>query len=101
MSTQPGSSEGRRSSELRLAVAFTGAASLAVWMGGMARKMNLITSASQARRGKAVASAGSEASQQVRDRYQALLDLLDLDCSLDILSGTSAVIAARRRRAPG
>lgn len=91
MSTQPGSSQARRQPlELRLAVAFTGGVSLAVWMGGMAREMNLLTSASRARRGEQVAPPGSAAGRQLRDRYLALLDLLDLDCSLDILSGTSA-----------
>ena len=90
MSTQSEASQGRRSSELRFAVAFTGTASLAVWMSGVAREMNLLTSASRARRGETVAPPGSEASRVLRDRYQALLDLLDLDCSLDILVGTSA-----------
>ncbi|MFH9613343.1 hypothetical protein ACH4MM_06230 [Streptomyces pratensis] len=32
-------------SELRLAAAFTGGVSLAVWMGGVAREMNLLAGA--------------------------------------------------------
>jgi patatin-related protein len=77
------------SPELRLAVAFTGGVSLAVWMGGMAREMNLLLAASRTRRGESVAGT-SEQSLKVRDGYAALLDLLNVDCSIDVLSGTSA-----------
>jgi patatin-related protein len=75
--------------ELRLAVAFTGGVSLAVWMGGMAREMNLPLAASRIRRGESVADT-SEQGSKVRDRYAALLELLNVDCSMDVLSGTSA-----------
>lgn len=76
-------------SEVRLAVTFTGGVSLAVWMGGMAREMNLLLAASRIRRGESVADT-SEQGRRVRDRYGALLDLLNVDCSMDVLSGTSA-----------
>ena len=38
--------------QLRLAAAFTGGVSLAVWMGGMAREMNLLLAASRMNRGE-------------------------------------------------
>ena len=84
-----GAGAGPPPSELRLAVAFTGGVSLAVWMGGMAREMNLLLAASRIRRGENVADT-SEQGRRVRDGYAALLDLLNLDCSIDVLSGTSA-----------
>ena len=85
----PGSVVGQPPAELRLAVTFTGGVSLAVWMGGMAREMNLLLAASRLRRGEPVADT-SELGRRVRDGYGALLDLLNLDCSMDVLSGTSA-----------
>ncbi|MGP7999377.1 MAG: patatin-like protein [Streptosporangiaceae bacterium] len=75
--------------QLRLAVAFTGGVSLAVWMGGMAREMNLLLAASRIRRGETVADT-TEQGRRVRDGYAALLDVLDVDVSMDVLSGTSA-----------
>lgn len=75
--------------QLRLAVAFTGGVSLAVWMGGMAREMNLLLAASRIRRGETVADT-TASGRRVRDGYAALLDVLDLDVSMDVLSGTSA-----------
>jgi predicted acylesterase/phospholipase RssA len=78
------------SAQLRLAVAFTGGVSLAVWMGGMAREMNLLLAAARVRRREQVNAPGTAESQQVRDSYQSLLRLLDMDCTLDILCGTSA-----------
>jgi patatin-related protein len=88
---QPGDSdqEHQPAAELRLAVTFTGGVSLAVWMGGMAREMNLLLAASRLRRGESVADT-SEQGRQVRDLYAALLELLNLDCSIDVISGTSA-----------
>ncbi|MFC9931376.1 patatin-like protein [Streptomyces sp. NPDC127190] len=66
--------------ELRLAAVFTGGVSLAVWMGGVAREINLLT------------QAGADRAEdgQVRAKYRELLDLLRLDVRLDVLSGTSA-----------
>jgi predicted acylesterase/phospholipase RssA len=75
--------------QLRLAAAFTGGVSLAVWMGGMAREMNLLLAASRIRRGETVADT-TEPGRRVRAGYAALLDLLDVDVSMDVLSGTSA-----------
>ena len=88
---QPGSADNQPQppAELRLAVAFTGGVSLAVWMGGMAREMNLLLAASRIRRGESVADT-SEQGSKVRDLYAALLELLNVDCSMDVLSGTSA-----------
>jgi predicted acylesterase/phospholipase RssA len=75
--------------QLRLAVAFTGGVSLAVWMGGMAREMNLLLAASRIRRGETVADT-TASGRRVRDGYAALLDVLGVDVSMDVLSGTSA-----------
>ena len=75
--------------QLRLAAAFTGGVSLAVWMGGMAREMNLLLAASRIRRGETVADT-TEPGRRVRAGYAALLDLLDVNVSMDVLSGTSA-----------
>jgi predicted acylesterase/phospholipase RssA len=75
--------------QLRLAAAFTGGVSLAVWMGGMAREMNLLLAASRMNRGEEVPGT-SEPGQRVRAGYAALLDLLGTDVSIDVLSGTSA-----------
>ncbi|WP_149826713.1 patatin-like protein [Streptomyces tailanensis] len=69
--------------ELRLAVAFTGGLSLAVWMGGVARELNLLTTAARAKETDTHAG-------RVRARYKKLLELLRLDVSVDVLSGTSA-----------
>src|SRR5262249_60573213 len=85
---QPGGA-GRPTTELRLAVAFTGGVSLAVWMGGMAREMNLLLAASRIRCRESVADT-SEQGRKVREGYAALLDVLNTDCSIDVLSGTSA-----------
>lgn len=76
-------------SELRLAVAFTGGVSLAVWMGGVAREMNLLLAASRLRRGEPVADTSGQA-RKVREGYATLLRLLNVDCTMDVLSGTSA-----------
>ncbi|WP_406365638.1 patatin-like protein [Streptomyces sp. NBC_01546] len=73
-------------SELRLAATFTGGVSLAVWMGGVAREMNLLAGAGRPE----VQAPTTPADQQVRAKYQQLLDLLRLDVSIDVLSGTSA-----------
>jgi predicted acylesterase/phospholipase RssA len=85
-----GAGDGLPCSELRLAVAFTGGVSLAVWMGGMAREMNLLLAASRAKRGEEVKLPCPAESRRVQDAYQRLLHLLNMDCTLDILSGTSA-----------
>jgi hypothetical protein len=67
--------------ELRLAVAFTGGVSLAVWMAGIAREINLLLAASRAQPGEQVVGSISPESQQVRDGYQRLLQLLKTECT--------------------
>jgi patatin-related protein len=98
--------------EIRLAVVLTGGASLAVWMGGVAREINLLTNVSAARTSRAgspatggpaaagVPSAGSPqaicgeapagADAAVAALYGALLAVLQVDVSVDVISGTSA-----------
>ena len=51
--------------------------------------MNLLLAASRIRREESVADT-SEQGSKVRDLYAALLELLNVDCSMDVLSGTSA-----------
>ncbi|XUL93988.1 patatin-like protein [Streptomyces galilaeus] len=75
-----GNAVGAVKSELRLAVTFTGGVSLAVWMGGVAREMNLLLTTGRT----------EKAARAVRAKYRALLDLLRLEVSVDVLSGTSA-----------
>src|SRR5215211_3108799 len=84
--------------KVRLAVAMTGGVSLAVWMGGVAREINLLTQASDLRDrdvGETTVSppggppVGSLA-LQVRNLYRQLLDLVDVTATVDVLSGTSA-----------
>jgi len=67
--------------EIRLAVVMTGGVSLAIWMGGVARELNLLL-----HRG----SGASELAQRVQGCYRRLLDLLSVDVCVDVLSGTSA-----------
>jgi predicted acylesterase/phospholipase RssA len=76
--------------EVRLAVVLTGGVSLAVWMGGVAREINLLTQVSRARRDGVQGPRRSGAENRLRDAYGELLDLLGVDVSIDVLSGTSA-----------
>jgi patatin-related protein len=84
--------------KVRLAVAMTGGVSLAVWMGGVAREINLLTQASDLRprdpAEQPVPSPGGppagSLALQVRDLYRRLLELVDVTASVDVLSGTSA-----------
>jgi patatin-related protein len=81
-----------------MAVTMTGGVSLAVWMGGVAREINLLTQASDRReRGPGEVAVPPPAGPPagglalcVRDLYGQLLDLLDMTASVDVLSGTSA-----------
>jgi len=79
--------------ELRLATTMTGGVSLAIWMAGVAREINLLAQASQWRRRRGAAPAdsqltkGSAASLRL---YAELIDLLDTVVDVDVLSGTSA-----------
>jgi patatin-related protein len=80
--------------EIRLATTMTGGVSLAVWIGGVAREIDLLTQASNARRAAANAApapAGPVSAEHAeRDLYARLLELLDVIVDVDILSGTSA-----------
>lgn len=81
------------SQEIRLALAFTGGVSLAVWMGGVARELNLLAQASELRR-----TVGTQDPLEddrpgvppVLRCYRRLLDLVDAQISIDVLAGTSA-----------
>ncbi|MFG2146144.1 patatin-like protein [Streptomyces sp. NPDC048696] len=85
-----------RTQEIRIATAMTGGVSLAIWMGGVARELNLLQQAAWRRHppanGDFVADLGEPSDPQgrVRDLYVRLLDLLDTTVSIDVLSGTSA-----------
>ncbi|MFJ3307692.1 patatin-like protein [Streptomyces sp. NPDC086549] len=82
--------------ELRIATAMTGGVSLAVWMGGVARELNLLQQAAWWRNAlpedaplpDPAATAGGD--ERARVLYLRLLDLLDTTVSVDVLSGTSA-----------
>ncbi|MGB9302694.1 MAG: patatin-like protein, partial [Mycobacterium sp.] len=79
--------------ELRLATTMTGGVSLAIWMAGVAREINLLAQASEWRRlggtfpTRRVLTNSSAASLKL---YAELIDLLDMIVDVDILSGTSA-----------
>jgi patatin-related protein len=70
----------------------TGGVSLAIWMGGVARELNLLDQASRQREGAATVPLESldPADREVRSRYLGLLELLDVVVRIDVLSGTSA-----------
>ncbi|HEX3539192.1 MAG TPA: patatin-like protein [Acidimicrobiales bacterium] len=76
--------------EIRIASAMTGGVSLAIWMGGVAREMNLLDQASRARRDPTTTDGFSVGDAAVRDLYRRLLELLDVVVAIDVLSGTSA-----------
>jgi patatin-related protein len=97
--------------DLRFAVAMSGGVSLAVWMGGVAREINLLQQASNSRMnedagkplapppgtggaassgGGSVGARGPTWDAQSRDLYLKLLRLLDVKVTVDVLSGTSA-----------
>ncbi|GIH20264.1 patatin-like protein [Rugosimonospora africana] len=74
--------------ELRLAVVLTGGVSLAIWMGGVCREIDLLNQASDPDARATDGRTGSD--RRVCQLYRRLLDLLDVRVSLDVLSGTSA-----------
>jgi patatin-related protein len=79
--------------ELRLATTMTGGVSLAIWMAGVAREINLLSQASQWRRlGKTFPTHGrlTKESAACLKLYAELIDLLDIVVDVDVLSGTSA-----------
>ena len=73
--------------ELRLAITMSGGVSLAVWMGGVARELNLLTEASSRHPAAPGEQPGDTA---VRALYRKLLDLMQVTVSIDVLAGTSA-----------
>jgi len=83
--------------DVRFAVSMAGGVSLAVWMGGVSREVNLLQQASDSRpgNGRTTPWAGPdpiETAQDavVRNLYRNLLELLDMTVAVDVLSGTSA-----------
>jgi hypothetical protein len=79
--------------ELRLAPTMTGHVSLAIWMAGVAREINLLAQASQWRRAGGTFSTHSRLTTESAASlklYAELIDLLDMVFSVDILSGASA-----------
>ena len=79
--------------EVRFAVAMSGGVSLAVWMGGVAREMNLLQQASNLRRpqqARRCRPRTPDRDDQCRELYRGLLKLLDVTVTTDVLSGTSA-----------
>ncbi|UUU45107.1 patatin-like protein [Streptomyces sp. NBC_00162] len=92
---------GAHTQEIRIATAMTGGVSLAIWMGGVARELNLLQQAAWRRYPRRLRQEAQETFEpvlgvatscdgKVRDLYVRLLCLLDLTVSVDMLSGTSA-----------
>ena len=84
--------------DVRFAVSMAGGVSLAVWMGGVSREVNLLQQASDSRpRAYPTATpwAGPDLTETAWDSaaralYRELLELLDVTVTVDVLSGTSA-----------
>ena len=81
--------------DVRFAVTMSGGVSLAVWMGGVAREVNLLQQASNARvnaaQGPEPSGAGAtDWDGRCRELYRKLLQVLDVRVTVDVLSGTSA-----------
>jgi hypothetical protein len=81
---------GPHTQDLRVAVAMTGGASLAVWIGGVARELNLLQQAGWLRDAEALDDRGGVAGSDdgVRMRYLRLISLLDVTVGIDVMSGT-------------
>jgi patatin-related protein len=92
---------GPNTQDLRIAVAMTGGVSLAVWISGVARELNLLQQAAWLRDSDPEAGPVTEApdpvtgvgdapdpDREVRARYLRLISLLDVTVSIDVLSGT-------------
>ncbi len=77
---------------IRLATTMTGGVSLAIWMGGVARKINLLSQASDWRKKNLLPAQwrSDDETQKVLELYFKLIDLLDVTVDTDVLSGTSA-----------
>ena len=76
--------------EIRFAVAMSGGVSLAVWMGGVARELNLLQQASNPPQSQDGAAPVPGWDDKCRELYRKLLTLLDVTVTTDVLSGTSA-----------
>jgi patatin-related protein len=79
--------------ELRLATTMTGGVSLAIWMAGVAREINLLSQASQWRRVGGTFPTHCQLTKESTaclKLYAELIDLLDMVVEVDVLSGTSA-----------
>jgi patatin-related protein len=77
--------------EIRLALSFTGGVSLAIWMGGVARELDLLVQASERRRAQdETADPKTPDDDRLRRLYRRLLDLVDSQVAVDVLAGTSA-----------
>jgi patatin-related protein len=81
---------GPHTQDLRVAVAMTGGVSLAVWIGGVVRELNLLQQAGWLRdTGGGVGQGGAAGSDDgARMRYMRLMSLLDVIVGVDIMSGT-------------
>lgn len=93
MNQPDGQAVSQETQEVRLATTMTGGVSLAVWMGGVAREMDLLRQASNRRRvgaAEPVIGPGDPNEWHIRLLYRRLLDLLDQVVEQDVLSGTSA-----------
>ncbi len=77
---------------IRLATTMTGGVSLAIWMGGVAREINLLSQASDWRKKNLLPAQwrSDDETQKVLELYFKLIDLLDVTVDTDVLSGTSA-----------
>ncbi|SEA59597.1 MULTISPECIES: patatin-like protein [unclassified Mycobacterium] len=92
MAFQSPSKASESTQELRLATTMTGGVSLAIWMAGVTREINLLAQASEwrLRGGDLPASTLTTAAETSLKLYAELIDLLDVVADVDILSGTSA-----------
>jgi len=68
----------------------SGGVSLAVWMGGVARELNLLQQASNLRQSGSTSIGADGWDVKCRELYLRLLKLLDVTVTTDVLSGTSA-----------
>jgi patatin-related protein len=79
--------------ELRLATTITGGVSLAIWMAGVVRELNLLAQASEWRRWDRPFPSNHGLSDEAAASlklYAQLINLLDTVVDVDVLSGTSA-----------
>ena len=87
---------GADTQEIRLATTMTGGVSLAIWMGGVAREIDLLLQASQWRKacdGAASPAANTQPPSTLDPivlKYIQLIRLMDVLVDTDVLSGTSA-----------